>query len=91
MAWAHEVAIVASRTPGPMELIEDGSDGLLAPVGCARGLARIIGTALQSDVARCRGLTAAGAAKLQRGHSRTAVLGAYEALYRDLLNTRSTR
>jgi glycosyltransferase involved in cell wall biosynthesis len=47
-AWYHHCPIVATRSQGPGELIEDGSTGLLTPVDEAAPLAAAIRSLLQA-------------------------------------------
>jgi len=45
-AWANRTLTVSTRSEGPLELMEDGVDGLLAPLQNPLALAEVIGTAL---------------------------------------------
>lgn len=84
-AWAHRRAVVATRSDGPLELIEPERDGVLVPVDDAAALAAALERSLaQSGEARAA-LGAAGYRKLLAGHSPEAVVEAYLALYRSLL------
>lgn len=83
-AWAHRRAIVATATLGALELIEDGSNGLLVPVSDPERLATAIGQLL-NDSAACRQLAAGGTAALNARFSESAVVGAYREMYHTLL------
>lgn len=47
-AWAHGKPVVAARAAGPAGLIIDGVNGLLADIGDADGLARLIASIIAS-------------------------------------------
>lgn len=56
---AVETPVVATRCGGPSEILRDGIDGLLVPVGDATALANAIATTL-SDAGEARGRSRAG-------------------------------
>ncbi len=86
--WRHGKPIVSTRTAGALELIEDGVDGLVAPVGEPVLLAARIRELLEADDATRQAISESGMEKCRRDHSREAVLDAYLALYRALLAAR---
>ena len=83
-AWAHRRAIVSTATLGALELIEDGSNGLLVPVSDPERLAAAIMNLLD-DTAAGRQLAAGGAAVLSARFSEPVVVDAYREMYRTLL------
>lgn len=86
-AWANRVPVVSTTTHGAAELIVDGHDGLLTPLGDAVALADGIRRALALGAAERDALTAAGVAKVDREFSQEAIIEAYLALYRRLAGT----
>lgn len=84
-AWANAVPVVSTRTAGPVELIEDGRDGILVPLADPTGLAEGIRRALALDAAARHAFTSAGRARLERDFSEEAIVGAYLDLYRRLV------
>ncbi|MDD3448828.1 MAG: glycosyltransferase [Gammaproteobacteria bacterium] len=84
-AWAHRRAVVATRSDGPLELIEPERDGVLVAVDDAAALAAALERMLAMDTGERAALGAAGYRKLLAGHSPEAVVAAYLALYRNLL------
>lgn len=83
-AWAQGVAVVSSRSAGALELIEDGVDGMLTPVGDARALAGTVRALL--DNPRDGAVMAANARrKLEVRFSEARIVGDYLAMYRQLL------
>ncbi|MCB9127861.1 MAG: glycosyltransferase family 4 protein [Ardenticatenales bacterium] len=82
-AWQYEKPVVAARTWGVMELIEDGEDGLLVPFGDPVALARAIATLLDDPVRACA-MGQRGQQKAQQ-HTWQHKGAQVEALYRTLV------
>lgn len=80
-AWANRALVVSTRAQGPLELMHDGVDGLLAPLSDSAGLAASLQTSLQLDRAVRTQMIEAGAQEVGRHHSESAVVSAYVALY----------
>ncbi|MFP5344152.1 MAG: glycosyltransferase family 4 protein, partial [Gammaproteobacteria bacterium] len=83
-AWAHGVPVVATRTLGAQELIEDETSGLLAPCAQPEKLAQVILHALEQDDAARRALAGRGLQNIRAAYSREAIVNAYLALYQRL-------
>jgi L-malate glycosyltransferase len=83
-AWANRVLIVSTRAQGPLELMQDGINGLLAPVSDPAGLAGCLHTALALDADQRARLIEAGHAEVERHYSEAAIVSAYTSLYADL-------
>ena len=75
-AWAHRVPLVAAASAGPRGLIEDGRNGLLAPVDDPAALAAVI-KRLLGDRALAARLAAAGHAAYRRSYTEAAVVRRY--------------
>lgn len=86
--WAAGVPVVASRSEGPLWLIEDGADGLLFDIEDAPGLADAIGK-LRSEPGLARKLAQGGAATLKATFSEDAVCAAYLELFEDGLREKA--
>jgi len=82
-AMACAVPVVATRTGGIPELVEDGISGHLADVGDAEGMARFA-LDLLSDAARHRAFRRAARARAER-FGRADVVRRYEELYRGVV------
>lgn len=83
-SWAYQKPVLSSASEGALELIEDGVDGMLVPVGEKAPLARAIAALLEEDALR-GALARAGYAKVNARFSQPAVVSAYIELYRQLL------
>ena len=83
-AWANRVPLVSTRAQGPLELVHDGVNGLLAPLGDPNGLAEVLAAALALDEPVRSRLVEAGYDEVHRHYSETAIVDAYVALYTDL-------
>lgn len=83
-AWANRALIVATRAQGPLELMQDDVNGLLAPLADAAGLADVLRTALALDAGHKARLIEAGHAEVTRHYSEAAILSDYTALYAGL-------
>ena len=86
-AWAHRLPVVSTSTPGAVELIADGENGLLCPTGQPDRLAARCRELAVTTTDRDR-LAEAGAAELARHHTRDAVVAAYLAMYQQLVGPR---
>ncbi len=84
-AWNHSVPVVSTRSDGAMELIEDGSTGLLCDCKDAVGMAAGIEQILSATDAERAEMGRAGKVCLNARYGRDAIVTAYLDLYRDLL------
>ncbi len=87
-AWYRECPIVAAESQGPLELIEDGSSGVLTAVDDAAALADGIRQVL-ADPQAARRMAEAGAARYRDEFSQPVILGRYTELFRQLAAERS--
>jgi glycosyltransferase involved in cell wall biosynthesis len=87
-AWSHHLPVVSTTTPGAEELIENGVNGLLCPIGDPQRLAARCLELAGSAPERNR-LSSAGASELALHHGRDAVVSAYLKMYDQLLNPRN--
>ncbi|GAB3285294.1 glycosyltransferase [Parahaliea aestuarii] len=85
-AWYHRCPIVATRSQGPRELIEDGTNGLLCPVDQVAPLAARIRELLAAPAA-ARRLADAGSDHYRQYFSRATVSGQYRELLFDIAAT----
>lgn len=83
-AFSAARPVVACRSDGPVELIEDGADGVLVPIDDARHLACAIG-ALLEDPARARRLAQAGRAAYEDRHAAPRVLSLWRRSLADMV------
>lgn len=90
-AWANRALVVSTRAQGPLELMQDGVNGLLAPLADAAGLAAVLNTALTLDAAQRARMIEAGAAEVEQHHSEAAIVAAYLALYARLRDRAAQR
>ncbi len=84
-AWSYGLPVVSTTTLGALELIEDGRTGLLCPCSEPAALADHLTALLSGSAQERSALGAAGQAHLKRQFGKAAIVGAYLALYRDLL------
>src|SRR5205085_11165012 len=83
-AWAAGRPVVATRVGGIPELIEDGKTGLLVEPGDVGGLAVRL-RQLLADPPLARALGRAGRESARAKYDVTAMAGAYDRTYRELL------
>ena len=88
-AWANRVPVVSTRAQGPLELIRDGVNGLLAPIADPAGLAGALQAALLLNASHRRRLIEAGYEEIGRHYSEAAIVAAYVSLYGDLVDRSS--
>jgi glycosyltransferase involved in cell wall biosynthesis len=87
-AMASGLAVVATRSGGPDEIITDGKDGVLTPVADPPAIASAI-AALVDDSGRRRQLGLAGRDTVLGRFSLSRMLSAYETIYEDAIAARS--
>ncbi len=80
-AWNHGVPLIATRTAGALELIEEGKDGWLVELEDPADLQRALTEVLGTTAAVRSAYVAAGRAKLGERYSRRSVVAAYDALF----------
>lgn len=80
-AWSYGLPVVTTDTPGALELIRDGDNGLLCPRQDPPALATRLVELLNAEPGARRALGEAGQAEVTSQHSRDAVLSAYLAMY----------
>lgn len=85
-AWANRALIVSTRAQGPLELMRDGMNGLLAPVSDSARLSAVLATALDLETSHKARLVEAGHDEVERHYSESAIVTAYTALYENLLD-----
>lgn len=79
-AWAHGLPVVAAASQGPAALIDEGRDGLLAPVDDADALAAAARRLIEDPALRAR-LAAAGRARVAGEFSEAVVVEQWRALF----------
>ncbi len=82
-AWQQNCAVVAARAAGPVELIQDGKNGLLCDLEDARGMAGQIQQLLQNSQQR-QDLAAAGQQAYAAGFSRKHIVSQYQQFFADI-------
>lgn len=87
-AWANRVLLVSTRAQGPLELMQDRVNGLLAPVSDPETLAEVVLTALNLNVTQKQQLIEAGHREVARYYSQQAIVSAYLTLYTGLRDAR---
>ncbi len=90
-AWANRALLVSTRAQGPLELMADDVNGLLAPLSDASGLSEVLLAALALDDAHKSRLIEAGHGEVERHYSEAAIVSAYTALYAGLRDSSGHR
>jgi len=85
-AWANRALLVSTRAQGPLELMQDGMNGLLAPLSDSVGLAEVLQTALTLGTEDKTRLIETGYDTVTRQFSEAAIVSAYTTLYSELRN-----
>ncbi len=80
-AWANRTLVVSTRAQGPLELMRDGENGLLAPLGDPAGLADVLLHALNLSPEARTAMIDAGTREIDRHYTEAAIVDAYVALY----------
>lgn len=85
-AWSHGIPVISTATDGGQELIRPGVDGLLVPVDDAHAMAGMLQDVLGNDALRSS-LAREGLETLRQRHGKTAIVQAYDELYRHVLRS----
>lgn len=85
-AWANRVPVVSAAAQGPVELVEPGVNGFLAPVANPPALAGALAEALALSEEHRQAMITAGLAEVEGRFSEQAIVQAYLDLYRQLAN-----
>jgi len=83
-AWAHGLPVISTMAEGPVELIEQGSNGLLVPLTDPEGLAAGLREVLDQGEVLWRRLGQKGLETLKTRHNEEVVSGAYIEMYEEL-------
>jgi glycosyltransferase involved in cell wall biosynthesis len=83
-AWSHRLPVIATRTPGAQELVEDGENGLLMDIDDHCAMTAALQQLLTADAAERARLGDKGGTAVQESYSRDAVVNAYLSLYAEL-------
>jgi glycosyltransferase involved in cell wall biosynthesis len=83
-AWNHSLPVVSTRSDGAMELIEEGSTGLLCDCKDDAGMAAAIGELLGASAVARGKMGEAGNAVLHARHGQDSIVESYLTLYREL-------
>jgi glycosyltransferase involved in cell wall biosynthesis len=87
-AMACGLPVVATRSGGPEDIVTDGRDGFLVPVGDTAGIARVVAD-LAADVTRRRQLGESGRQTVLQRFTLGRMVSAYEAIYDEALAART--
>ena len=88
-AWNRMVPVVSTRSDGAIELIENGTTGLLCDCKDAPGMAAAIRRILEASEIDRAALASAGHARLHERYGQATIVNAYLTLYRALLAGKS--
>jgi len=84
-AWAHRCPVVAAAAQGPLELIENGTDGLLVEIDDHVALAGAINKVLD-EPALGQSMAAAGYARYVDSFSKDVVVGQYMNFFESIVS-----
>jgi glycosyltransferase involved in cell wall biosynthesis len=90
VAYAHSKPVIATRTGGLPDVIDDGQTGLLVDPKDAVGLANAV-IQLLKDKQRCQSMGAAGYQKLQNEFSPEVVCKQTTEVYQSAIDERNLR
>jgi glycosyltransferase involved in cell wall biosynthesis len=83
-AWAHNLPVISTRAPGPLDLIRDGQNGRLAATRDPADLAAKTLELLEGGDDLWKQLAKNGMETLKSEHSRETVVGEYIRMYDEL-------
>lgn len=83
-AWAHNLPVISTRAPGPMELIKEGENGILAECRDPKNLAAAIKAVLRGGASLWHELSEGGMKTVLSSHIREVVVNKYLEMYKEL-------
>jgi glycosyltransferase involved in cell wall biosynthesis len=83
-AWAHGLPVITTKTPGALELIEQGENGLLVSCNSVADLRSGLYELLTAPASYRKGLAQKGMERLSAAHSEEAVVRSFLDLYEEL-------
>lgn len=89
-AWAHGLPLVTSDAAGPLEIVDNGTNGLVYPMGDHEALAAKI-KLLLAEPSLAQGLGAAGYQHVRTHYAENVIIAQYLALYHRLLAAQGTK
>jgi glycosyltransferase involved in cell wall biosynthesis len=89
-AFSAAAPVIATATPGPLEMVADGETGLIVPVNDPESLARAV-SGLIADPIRAAALAEAGRAAFETHHGEAPVLARWRALLPQLRPQKARR
>ncbi|MCP4606554.1 MAG: glycosyltransferase [Proteobacteria bacterium] len=83
-AWAHQLPVISTRTPGAVTLISEDENGLLSPLNDPAALSAKILEFLKAGSKEWHKIAQKGLEILRANHTRDSVVCAYLDMYNDL-------
>jgi glycosyltransferase involved in cell wall biosynthesis len=87
-AWAYQRPVIATRTPGALELIRDGENGLLVPCRDPQALSKGLLELLNAGLPEWQRIAEKGKETLMANHGQEQVVNGYLEMYEDLQKKR---
>jgi len=88
-AMACAIPVIASDSPGPRSIVDEGRDGFLVPPGDVQALSRAIETWTEIGDAKRHAMGCAGRRKVEERYGWSRIGDQLEALYTDVMAERS--
>ena len=87
-AWSQGIPVISTLTHGALELVQDGTNGLLVPCGNAEAISEAVKTLFLSGDSLAKELACSGLSLIEKKYSKNAVVRSYLELYDHLLTSR---
>ena len=87
-AWSQGIPVISTLTHGALELIQDGTNGILVPCGDARAISEAVKTLFLDEDSKAKELAASGLSLIKEKYSKATVVKTYLELYDHLLTVR---
>lgn len=87
-AWSQGTPVISTLTHGALELIQDGTNGLLVPCGDAKAISEAVKTLFFGEDSLAKEIVDSGLSLIMKKYSKNAVVRSYLELYDHLLSVR---